>query len=808
MKITTKFNIFTVIIAVIFVVVFFISLHSIRILGDSSLDSLNASTKFTYIANLKNALTELDHTIDHYILAFPGVEDSGSIESELQALHTVLSDPAQMNLDSEARQIIKFGSDNFDKFSQAISGMLHNKGISSRQKGEIYSQWKKNYKEPLLTQIDKYWKQDLLKTQELLINAQKSKEKSLFILLTAASLMFLILVIARLLIDRAVMVPLKAIESASNAIASGDTGIRITLHSRDELGNLAASVNTMAQSIEDKVETLKYAVSREQEIVREQTILTELMSFIATGVSADLALRTFLGRTRDLLKAEHSSIFILDQHEQDKKPVLRLFLNTFEETSSLDCGTAMLNGVFSNTLKTFLPLRINTPMEECPATHLAIKNLLAVPISSSGKDMIGLMVVNNKEGGFSEHDEDTLLNFAFQAFQAIILQQEIVRYANTDGLTGLNNFRVFSEKLSEELDRAKRYARDLSLLMIDIDHFKSFNDIYGHQAGDHVLKEVARLITGSIRTSDFDARYGGEEFSAILPETTSLQALTVAERMRSRINKHPFLLPNGEHVFVTISIGCAAYPEDADDPESLIKQADKALYLAKETGRNRVCRHQDLLRKTDGRVPDAIQLLMQDTSLASFKELAKAIDAKSNYMKGHSFEVAALSVMTGQELNLSQEQIEGLRIASLLHDMGNLAVPDNILNKPGRLTEEEVKIIQGHPALSEMLLQHYPQSEHILPAILYHHERFDGKGYPRGLQEDEIPLEAKILAVVEAYHAMISPRPHRKRRTKIEAIAELEKEAGQQFDPAVVNAFVVLLKKKQDPTEQRRDKGV
>ncbi len=806
MRLITKFNIYTFIIIIIFLVAFFVSLNAIKVLGSSTFDIHEATIKFSYILKLKDAISELDHTIDHSMLAFPGTDEAATFENKMLEFRAILADPAQMNLDTEAQAIVKFGLDNLELFSEEITGMMRDPAMTSKQRSDLHLLWTRKYTSVMLSKIDKYWKNNILKTQELFVSTQKSKEKALWILLGTAATMFLLLVLSRLILVRTVISPIKTIEETSNAIASGMTGQDIIIRSNDELGQLAKSINIMAHSIDEKVQKLQDTVAREQEIVREQTILTELMSFVATGVNVDLVLRTFLGRTKDLMKAEFSGLFILEQPEEEKKPSLKLFLTTIEETTSPDCATAMLNGVFSKTMETFVPLRVNEPMEECPATHVAIKNLLAVPLTSQNRKILGLIMIANKEGGFTEQDEDTLLNFAFQAFQAITLQQEMIRHATTDGLTGLNNYRVFSEKLNEEMDRAKRYTRDLSLLMIDIDHFKSFNDIYGHQAGDLVLREVAKLIAGSIRTSDFAARYGGEEFSAILPETTSVQALTVAERMRSRINKHPFLLPSGDQVFVTVSIGCGAYPEDADDPESLVKKADKALYLAKESGRNRVCSHQELLRKKEGKLPDDIQLLLHDTSLSSFKELAKAIDAKSNYMKGHSFEVAALSVMTGQKMNLSQEQIEGLRVASLLHDIGNLAVPGNILNKPGKLTDEEIKIIQAHPGLSEMLLQHYPQSEHILPAILYHHERFDGKGYPRGLREGDIPLEARILGVVEAYHAMISPRPHRRRKTKLEAIAELEQEAGNQFDPSVVTAFVALLRNAKDPAELRKER--
>jgi len=153
-------------------------------------------------------------------------------------------------------------------------------------------------------------------------------------------------------------------------------------------------------------------------------------------------------------------------------------------------------------------------------------------------------------------------------------------------------------------------------------------------------------------------------------------------------------------------------------------------------------------------------------------------------------------------LHLEQPQMESLRIAGILHDLGNIGIPEHILNKPGQLTQEEKSIIQGHPGLAEMVLIKYPLIETILPAILYHHERFDGKGYPLGLKGGEIPLLARLLSIVEAYQAMISPRPQRRRKTKEEAVAELRKGAGSQFDPEIANAFIKLLEERNAGSEQ------
>jgi diguanylate cyclase (GGDEF)-like protein len=616
--------------------------------------------------------------------------------------------------------------------------------------------------------------------------------------------MFLILLFSRMFVSRLVVNPLHIIENASSALAKGDTQHRPAFTSNDELGSLSKSINVLAESIEEKGKHLEAAIAKEQAVVREQVILTEMMTYIASGVELDKLLYTFLQRTRDLLRSEHSAIFILENVSDATDPELKYYVDTMEEKTSMDCARAMINGFFLNTIRLFEPLRTDKLSGEIPATHFEMDNLLAAPLSSADKKLIGLVVLVNKADGFTSDDEESLFSFSFQAFQAITMQQEIVRHASTDGLTGLHNYRIFRKRLDEEMERAKRYSRDLSLLMINIDHFKSFNDIYGHQAGDSVLQTVSRQLLKFIRNTDFAARYGGEEFIVILPETTSDQAYVVAERLRSSINSYEFTLNKKEIAYITVSIGYATFPDDADEPEVLIRKADQGLYMAKENGRNRVSKYYDEKEKTEGALPKEMNTILSDPSLTSVKELAKAIDSKSFYMRGHSFEVAALSILVGRELELDSSQIEGLGIASLLHDIGNLGIPNNVLNKASALTDEEKKIIKGHPGLTEMLLKHYPRAEFILPAIPYHHERYDGKGYPNGLQKDEIPLGAKILAVVEAYHAMVSPRPHRRKRTRVEAIAELERESGRQLDPSVVNVFMKILKTSGDPAGKRK----
>jgi HD-GYP domain-containing protein (c-di-GMP phosphodiesterase class II) len=289
---------------------------------------------------------------------------------------------------------------------------------------------------------------------------------------------------------------------------------------------------------------------------------------------------------------------------------------------------------------------------------------------------------------------------------------------------------------------------------------------------------------------DIPARYGGEEFAVIAPETTSENAKLLAERLRKTISSHSFVTPAGQQVILSVSIGLASFPLDAQDREGLIQASDQALYFAKEAGRNRVCLYGESLKSTIERHQGKLTELLSNPSLRALRDLATAIDAKTPYTRGHSEEVARYAVHLANALGLDEEKKESLRVASLLHNIGTVSIPDRILNKPGPFNLEERKIIQGHPMLAGMILEKTSRLVEILPAILYHHERFDGKGYPNGMKGEEIPYLARVLSVVEAYHAMLSVRPYRPRLSEPEAQEELRRNAGSQFDPAMVETFL------------------
>ena len=267
----------------------------------------------------------------------------------------------------------------------------------------------------------------------------------------------------------------------------------------------------------------------------------------------------------------------------------------------------------------------------------------------------------------------------------------------------------------------------------------------------------------------------------------------MAERIRAAIAATVFKTPAGYAAQLSVSAGVASFPLDGSEREALIVAADEALYFAKAAGRNRVCRYSETLKAAIENDASKLEQILADPQLKLILDLAAAIDAKSPYTRGHTEGVVHYATRLGEALQMTEADQHSLRIASLLHNIGTVSVPDTLLNKPGPLSIEERKIIQAHPNLARVLVKGSAQLETVLPAILYHHERFDGNGYPNGLKGEEIPYLARVLGVVEAYHAMISVRPYRPRLTPADAVAEMRRHAGTQFDPEIVQRFIALL---------------
>jgi diguanylate cyclase (GGDEF)-like protein/putative nucleotidyltransferase with HDIG domain len=363
-----------------------------------------------------------------------------------------------------------------------------------------------------------------------------------------------------------------------------------------------------------------------------------------------------------------------------------------------------------------------------------------------------------------------------------------------DDLTALPNRRFFDDILEREVSRAARTHRPLSVINIDLDHFKTVNDTYGHGQGDQVLQRFANLLVKQVRSIDLSARYGGEEFVVLLPDTDKEGAQLVAEKVRRAVEFMP-VAPHDERqrssrAHVSVSAGVASFPDDGPDATTVLRRADQAMYLAKSLGRNQVIAFGSAVAlSTVSGDQDKINRLVRNANRATVEALAAAIDARDSYTHGHSRRVAELATIIGRELGLETGELDVLHLGALLHDVGKIGVSDAVLRKSGELSEQERRSVQDHPQIGYEMVQGVDFLRKVAPIILHHHENVDGTGYPQGLRADQIPLHARIVKVVDAFDAMTGRRTYRPAATPEWALGELRRNAGTQFDKEVVNAI-------------------
>lgn len=377
------------------------------------------------------------------------------------------------------------------------------------------------------------------------------------------------------------------------------------------------------------------------------------------------------------------------------------------------------------------------------------------------------------------------------AFYLIVKEkQETVEHfqgvSNRDDLTGLYNHRYFYEYFQQSSTK----SNNLILLFCDLDYFKSINDFYGHITGDRVLMETAQTIKQTMNDKGACFRYGGEEFAVLLENCEMDQASGIAEELIRNINACQSLQQNAVYFPVTLSIGLATYPQNASSAQDLVEKADRAMYYSKQNGKNQFNIYSP---ETENSLEQGnVQGIKQKMLINSVFSLASAIDAKDRYTGRHSELVTKYALQIAEVLKIPEEGKFRLRIGAVLHDCGKIGMPDDIINKTGELAEQEYATVKNHTLLGYNIIKHITDDTEIISCVLSHHEHWDGKGYPHGLTETSIPLFARIISIADAFHAMTSDRPYRSALTPGNALEELRKYAGSQFDPELVKYFIEI----------------
>ena len=444
------------------------------------------------------------------------------------------------------------------------------------------------------------------------------------------------------------------------------------------------------------------------------------------------------------------------------------------------------------------------------------KSMIIIPLSCMNKHF-GWFVVFSTRDELATSETDFLSIFAKQNEMAITIAHlfsTVKEQAVTDGLTGLYNRRYFEEYLRKEVTRANRQKQAFSLIGLDLDFLKQINDKYGHSYGDLAIKTLADVIKNNARSIDIAARMGGEEFNIILPGVDSKGAMVAAERIRKTLESTEIEAIG----HITASIGVATYFEHTDNPEELIELTDQAMYQSKRNGRNRVTLATPISETSwqEIAINTFIDILSKH-NIPVEKDVTKELCAKlkENEQNTNLYLVAdmltklynplhedgsvkkkvLIASSLAKRFDLSKEEIDNLKIAILMYDIGNLLIPKEILQKTTPLTEEEKKFITEHPIIAARdILKPISVVQDIIPIIEKHHENWDGSGYPNKLSRSEIPMSSQIILIIDSYFALTETRPYRAKMSEEDALKVIKQDAGKKWNSELVKEFIAIIK--------------
>ncbi|KPK47032.1 MAG: hypothetical protein AMJ77_04395 [Dehalococcoidia bacterium SM23_28_2] len=595
-------------------------------------------------------------------------------------------------------------------------------------------------------------------------------------LVALGGIAFLLAVGAALIINASVVRPLASLRARARAITAGDSRVRADISGPEEIASLAQDFNEMTEALLKRTDELE---RRHQQVSILHSAVSELSQALSTHAVLTL-----------------SSKLVSECRGSEQVTVWEVQNGEPRRWNSNPQGRT---GERSAAPPPEIAERIKLTADRSTPLIIPETGNGASRKGNGSRDGNGRLYLSLGRGGPIRHvlevelaktpaltADDIVLIHALSMEIGIALEraqqyEEAREQADRDFVTGLYGHRALQGQLKRALQASSQRGEPLAILAMDIDNFRLFNDIYGHSAGDQVLKMIAEQLANDSQGKGLAGRFGSDDFMVILPNGDREAAFAFARSVQKWLSAKHFKARGSEPIPISVSCGVAVFPEDGQRRHELLAVADANLYESKGLGGKIVGRP-----KTDKEKKELRKL----NTFSMLESLVTSIDNKDHYTKAHSEIVTECAVLLAQELGHSEEVQKTLRIAGLVHDVGKICIPDRILRKPGPLTRGEYEIVKHHVVIAENLIVDLPNIEQVQEAALNHHERFDGAGYPRGLTGEQIPLLGRIMAIADAYSAMILDRPYRKGRTTEAALAELERSKWSQLDPDLVDAFV------------------
>jgi diguanylate cyclase (GGDEF)-like protein/putative nucleotidyltransferase with HDIG domain len=572
--------------------------------------------------------------------------------------------------------------------------------------------------------------------------------------------------------------------------------------------------------------------AEEQKKSRQLTLINNVSSHAISTMNPEEMLTKIAAEIENGLTYDHIGIATLDYSSKELMIQAEAGPRRDAIGRRILLGEGLVGQVArSGQITTVQEVKPDSPRPVLPGTISAI----ALPVVYA-EQLLGVLYVESSELCEFPEQEVLLLRTLADLFAGALHNamtfQKAQEQAITDGLTGVKTHRFLMEALSSEWKRSTRTNRVFALVLMDLDRFKFVNDFYGHLEGDVVLQRVGHILEQNCRSSDVVARYGGDEFVILMPETSVEQASQLASKLRGWVASDPLLRDKN----ITASFGIAGFPVHGSTPQELIQVADSSMYLSKHQGGNSVSSAEQgdpnetrrwkkdvleaylgvTLKRQFSTGPEAFDEIyrrlgqftrslaeegtpvgdaMHPSMVETVTSLALAIDSKHHYTQGHSQKVSAYAVIIAQALGMSTAQVEEIRLAGLLHDIGKVGIPEAILNKNGPLDASEWETMKTHTELGGRILEPLVAMKQIGLMVRHHHEFYDGTGYPDRLEGEKIPYGARIIAIADAYDTITSERTYKKARVAEDALVELERCAANQFDPDVVRVFVEAMRK-------------